>query len=47
VFYKGTVLNIAQTQEQHKLVESEKAAALLKIQELETVLSESINWSYY
>ncbi|KAI6175893.1 hypothetical protein M3Y97_00739600 [Aphelenchoides bicaudatus] len=38
VFYKGAVLNIDQSQEQHKLVSSEKDAALLKIQELESIL---------
>lgn len=39
-------MNIAQSQEQHKLVENEKASALLKIQELESLLSQFFKHDY-
>ncbi|KAI6218710.1 BMA-LST-3, isoform h [Aphelenchoides fujianensis] len=38
VFFKGAVLNVVQSLEQHKLVEAERSEALLKVQQLEQQL---------
>lgn len=39
VLYKGTVLNIVHTMEQHRKVDDERATALLKVEELSHQLS--------